>query len=368
MSSDDIVRLIRPELVGFVGYAASKSPETLAGKVEVPIEEIVKLDANENPYGCSPKVNAALAAYPDLNIYPDAGQTELRKLLQEYTGVSSENIVAGAGSDQLIDLILRLFLEPGDEVINCVPTFAMFRFFMGLSNGRLVEVPRDENYAVRVDAVKAAVTRRTKIILLATPNNPTGTVIPRQDILQILDTGVPVVVDEAYYEFSGETMAPLVNQYQNLIVLRTFSKWAGLAGLRIGYGLFPPKIADCLLRIKEPYGVNAAATVAVRESLKDRDYLMDKVNAIITERERLFAELKKLEWIKPFPSQANFIFCTVLKGKAGELQQQLQRKGILVRYFDQPHLQNSIRISVGKPEDTDALIKVLRELGEKTNG
>jgi histidinol-phosphate aminotransferase len=368
MSPDDIVRLIRPELAGFVGYAASKSPETLVGKVEVPIDEIIKLDANENPYGCSPKVNAALATYTDLHIYPDAGQTELRKWLQEYTGVSFENIVAGAGSDQLIDLIFRLFLEAGDEVINCVPTFAMFRFFMGLSNGKLVEVPRDETYAVKVAAVKAAITKRTKIILLATPNNPTGTITPRQDILQILDTGLPVVVDEAYYEFSGETVAPLINRYPNLIVLRTFSKWAGLAGLRIGYGLFPPQIADCLLKIKEPYGVNVAAIIAARESLKDRDYLMDKVNTIITERERLFAELKKLEWIKPFPSRANFIFCTVRRGKASELQQQLQQKGILVRYFDQPYLQNSIRISVGKPADTDTLVKALQELGEEING
>jgi len=360
MASEGIDKLIRPELVGFVAYAASKSPETLKGKIEVPVEEIIKLDANENPYGCSPKVNAALATYPDLNIYPDTGQTELRKLLQEYTGVGSEHIVAGAGSDQIIDLILRLFLEPGDEVINCVPTFAMFRFFMGLSSGTLIEVPRDENYAVRVNAVKAAITKRTKIILLANPNNPTGTVIPRQDILKIVDTGIPVVVDEAYYEFSGETVAPLVNQYQNLIVLRTFSKWAGLAGLRIGYGLFPSKIADYLLRIKEPYNVNIAALVAVR--------LMDRVNAIKSERERLFIELKKLGWLKPFPSQANFIFCTVLKGDAGELQQGLQQKGILVRYFNLPRLQNSIRISVGKPEDTDALIKVLRELGEEMNG
>jgi histidinol-phosphate aminotransferase len=313
-------------------------------------------------------VNEALADYSDLHIYPDAGQTELRKWLQEYTGVSFESIVAGAGSDQLIDLIFRLFLEAGDEVINCVPTFAMFRFFMGLSNGKLVEVPRNENYEVEVDAVKAAITRRTKIILLATPNNPTGTVVPRKDILRILDTGLPVVVDEAYYEFSGETVAPLVNQYPNLIVLRTFSKWAGLAGLRLGYGLFPLQIADCLLKIKEPYAVNAAAIVAARESLKDRDYLMRNVKAIITERERLFAELEKLEWIKPFPSQANFIFCTVLKGKASELQQQLQRKGVLVRYFDQPHLQNSVRISVGKPEDTDILVKVLQELEGSING
>jgi len=358
-----IEKLIRADLVDFGGYAASKAPETLAGKVEVPVEDIIKLDANENPYGCSPRVNQALATYRDINIYPDSGQEELRKQLQQYTGVGMEHIVASGGSDQLIDLILRLFVVPGEEVINCVPTFAMFRFFIDLCGGTPVAVPRDENFAVRVDAVKAAITKKTKVILLATPNNPTGTIIPRQVILEILDTGLPVLVDEAYYEFTGETVAPLVGQYKNLMVLRTFSKWAGLAGLRVGYGLFPPKIAEYLLRIKEPYCVNQAALVAVQESLKDVDYLMGTVKATVAERERLFAELKKLEWLRPYPSWANFILCSVLKGKASELQQELQNRGILVRYFDQPLLKDSVRISVGKPEHTDALIKALQEIG-----
>ena len=159
-------------------------------------------------------------------------------------------------------------------------------------------------------------------------------------------------------------MAPLVSQYKNLMVLRTFSKWAGLAGLRIGYGIFPPEIANYLLKIKPPYNVNAAALVAVQESLKDIDYLMSRVKAIVAERERLFTELKKLKFLKPFPSRANFIFCSVLNGKASQLQQKLRNKGILVRYFDKPLLRNSVRISVGKPEDTYALIKALREIGE----
>ncbi len=361
-SSEGIERLIRSDLVTFGGYAASKSPETLEGKVEVPVESIIKLDANENPYGCSPRVNQALATYPYLNIYPDSGQTKLRELLQGYAGVGAEYIVASSGSDQLIDLILRLFIEPGDEVINCVPTFAMFHFFTELCGGTLAEVPRDENFAVNVNAVKAAIDKKTKIILLANPNNPTGTIIPRQDILELVDTGLPVLVDEAYYEFGGETVVPMVSQYKNLMVLRTFSKWAGLAGLRVGYGIFPPEVANYLSRIKPPYNVNAAALVAVQESLKDIDYLLDKVKAIVAERDRLFGELKKLKWLKPFPSQANFILCSVLNGKASELQQKLQDKGILVRYFDTPLLRNYIRISVGKPEHTDALIKALKEL------
>ncbi len=365
-SSEGIERLIRHNLVDFGGYAASKSPKTLMGKTGVSLESIIKLDANENPYGCSPRVNQALAAYTDINIYPDSGQLELRKQLANYTGVGAEHIVASAGSDQLIDLILRLFLEPGDEVIHLVPTFAMFRFFTELNGGTVVEVPRDENFAVKVSAVQKAITKKTKLILLATPNNPTGTIMSKEDILKLLDSGLPLLVDEAYYEFGGETMAPLVGRYKNLMVLRTFSKWAGLAGLRIGYGLFPAKIADCLLRIKEPYCVNVAALVAVRESLKDIDYLMGRVKAIIAERERLFSELKKIKWLKPFPSQANFILCSVLAG-ARRLQQELQNRGILVRYFDEPQLRDCIRISVGKPEENDILFETLNELGEELN-
>ncbi len=358
-----IERFIRSDLVNFGGYSASTSPETLEGKVEVTVESVIKLDANENPYGCSPRVSQALANYPYLNIYPDDGQTRLRELLEGYLGIDANYIVAGGGSNQLIDLVLRLFISKGDEVISCIPTFGLYRFSTELCGGKLVEVRRDENFAVNVSAVKAAITKKTKVIILANPNNPTGTIMPQQDILELVDTGLPVLVDEAYYEFSGETVAPLVSQYKNLMVLRTFSKWAGLAGLRVGYGLFPPKIADYLLKIKLPYNVNVVALVAVQESLKDRDYLMDRVKAIIAERDRLFNDLKKLEFLKPFPSQANFILCLVLDGKASELQQKLQNKGILVRYFDKPLLRDSIRISVGKPEHTDALIKALREIG-----
>ena len=364
-SAKGIERLIRPDLVGFTGYAASKSPDTLEGRVIAPPEGIIKLDANENPYGCSPRVTQALSRFTDIGVYPDASQTELKKMLQQYSGVAAGHIVAGAGSDQLIDLIMRLFVAPGDEVINCVPTFAMFRFFTELVGGTPVEVPRDESFAVRVKAVKAAITKRTKLILLATPNNPTGTLMPREDILEVLDTGLPVVVDEAYYEFTGQTVASLVGQYLNLMVLRTFSKWAGLAGLRIGYGLFPTRIADNLMSIKEPYCVNAAAMVAVRETLKDIDYLMGNVKRIIAERERLFQKLQEITWLKPYPSRANFILCSVLSGRAKELQRKLEARGILVRYFDQPLLENCIRISVGKPEDNDILLGALGELGGK---
>ena len=356
-------RLIRPELLRFGGYSAATSPETLEGKVGVPVEDIIKLDANENPYGCSPRVSKALGSYRGFNVYPDDGQERIRKLLAGYTGVDACHIVAGSGSNRLIDLLLRLLIGPGDEVINCVPTFGIYSFSTELCGGTVVEVPRDTDFTVDVGAVKAAISKKTKVIFLASPNNPSGTAIAREDILELVGMGVPVLVDEAYYEFCGDTVAPLVGQYENLVVLRTFSKWAGLAGLRIGYGLFPARVAGYLIRIKIPYNVNVAALIAVEESLKDIDYLMDGVKAIVAERDRLFSELKEVAWLQPVPSVANFILCRVLRGEAVELHQKLRDRGILVRYFEQPLLKDYIRFSVGTPAHSDALVKTLREIG-----
>jgi histidinol-phosphate aminotransferase len=359
---EGIEKLIRPFLKGFTGYSAATSPETLEGKVDVPVADIIKMDANENPYGCSPRVLRALANSHNLNIYPDDGQQGLRRLLAGYAGTDANRIVAGHGSNTLIDLVVRLFVGEGDEVIVNVPTFDLYRFSTEICGGRVVSVKRDDNFKVIVKDVKAAITPRTKLIFIATPNNPTGNAVPRQDLIEIIETGVPVVIDEAYYEFSGETVIPLTGKYKNLMVLRSFSKWAGLAGLRVGYGVFPPKIADYLMAIKIPYFVSMAGEIAVRESLADIDYLQGLVKAMINERARLFTGLDKIAWLKTYPSQANFIYCAVLKGKAAEIHQKLQKKGVLVRYFDKPLLKNSIRVSVGKSEHTDALIAALKTL------
>jgi histidinol-phosphate aminotransferase len=358
-----IEKLIRKELLSFGGYSAATSPETLEGKIDVATKDIIKLDANENPYGCSLRVQKALARYKQFNIYPDDGQEKLRKLLAVYTGVDAKYIVAGNGSNQLIDLLIRLLVTKGDEVINCTPTFGIYSFSTKLCNGTLVDIPRDDKFDINIAGVKSAITQKTKIIFVTNPNNPTGNLTPKKDIIELLDTGVPVVVDEAYYEFSHQTAIPLIRRYENLIVLRTFSKWAGLAGLRVGYGVFPPPIADFILRIKIPYNVNVAALVAVAESLKDVDYLMASVQKLINERKRLFTQLQKIDWLRVYPSQSNFILCQVLNMDAKELHKQLQAKGILVRYFDQPRIKDCIRFSVGKPEHTDALIKTLRKIG-----
>jgi len=266
------------------------------------------------------------------------------------------------GSDELIDLILRLFLKPGDEVINCPPTFGMYPLSTDVCGGRVVDVPRTEDFTLDVDGIKRALTGRTRVIFVASPNNPTGGIVTEKEVRELVDTGKIVVVDEAYFEFSNVTMANLVPAYPNLIVLRTFSKWAGLAGLRIGYGFFPVDIANYLMKIKQPYNTNAAAQAGVLASLADIEYLRANVARILMERERLFRKLKELDWLKPYPSSGNFILCSLPKGKAKEIWQQLRKKGIFVRYFDTPLLKDCLRISVGRPEDTDALVKALKEV------
>jgi histidinol-phosphate aminotransferase len=362
----DIEKFVRIDMSRFGTYSACKSPDVIARKLGIPETEIIKLDANENPYGCSPRVRQALASYPYLNIYPDSAQTELREQLSEYVGLGPEYILAGSGSDELIDLVLRMLVAPNDEVITTVPTFDMYRFCTQVCCGKVVEVVRLKDFEVNVSAVKAAVTRRTRLIFITNPNNPTGTLVPRQDLQELAAIGLPLVIDEAYYEFAGQTVVDLVPKLPNLMVLRTFSKWAGLAGLRIGYGIFPAKIADILMKIKPPYNVSMAASVAARESLKDKDYLLETVARMKEERRRLLEKLQRLDFLRPLPSQANFILCEVLRGQATFLQDELEKRGILVRYYNTPLLRNYIRISVGKPEHTDKVIQALKELGELT--
>ena len=362
ISPENVEQLIRPKLKAMKAYTPIEPTDVLSRRTEVPAEKVIKLDGNENPYGCSVRVKQALADYRYYHLYPDPEQRELRKALAEYTGLSSKCIIAGSGSDELIDLVLRLFVEPGDKVINCPPTFGMYPFSTDVCGGKTVNIPREPDFSIDVATIRKAVDRRTKAIFIASPNNPSGSLTPESQVLQLLDSAAIVIIDEAYSEFSGVSLARLVPRHSNLVVLRTFSKWAGLAGLRVGYGIFPPNLVKYLMRIKQPYNVNSAAQVAVLESLKDIGYLRGTIKAIVDERERLFTELGKLDWLRVHPSQANFVLCSVLNGKAKTIHQELQSKGIFVRYFDTLQLKDCLRISVGKPEHTDVLIAALREM------
>ena len=364
MSGFDLQRIIRPDLLDMPGYVPITPTDVLAEQYGIAPDDVIKLDGNENPYGPSPRALAAIAAERNYHIYPDPDQRKVRDALARHLDVDAERIVCGLGSDDLIDLILRATLTPGDAVINCPPTFGMYPFSTQVTGGRVIDVPRLESFALDVDTiVKHAAA--AKLLFLASPNNPTGSCASRDEIERLLTTGLLVVVDEAYIEFAGEerSMLPLLRDHTNLVVLRTFSKWAGLAGLRAGYGVMAPELASLLMTIKQPYNLNVAAGVAMIASLEDKALLLERVCAITGTRNRLASMLAGIDWIEPYASEANFILCRLDGVDALEAKQRLAKRGIFVRYFDTPTLRNCLRISVGLDEDNEPLLRALREIG-----
>ena len=380
-ATSSILRLIRPEIRELLGYEPIEPSDVLAERLGVPADQVAKLDGNENPYGPSPRVLEVLGSLDTYNRYPDPQQRHLREALAEYAGVGPEHIVAGHGSDELIDLLLRAIIAPDEAVIDCPPTFGMYGFSTRVQGGRIVDAPRSDSFALDIDAVRAAARdapapadgRAAKVVFVASPNNPTGNPLTPGELDALLATGVLVVVDEAYVEFAGGSYAPRgpadrgfaakVPQAENLVVLRTFSKWAGLAGLRAGYGIMPPTLADVLMHMKPPYTPNIAAEAAMLASLEDREGLLVGVRAIVEERDRMSRMLGQLEFLEVYPSQANFVLCRLDGLDAHETRGRLAERGLFVRYFDTPLLRQCIRISVGLPEHTDRLVEALREIG-----
>jgi histidinol-phosphate aminotransferase len=359
--SSGILRLVRPAILEMLGYEPIEPADVLAERLGIPAGQVAKLDGNENPYGPSPRVLEALGSYGSYHRYPDPRQRRLREALAAYTGVGAEHIIVGHGSDEIIDLLLRAVLAPGDAIIDCPPTFGMYGFSARVAGGRTTEVPRRADFSLDIDAVRQA-SRNAKALLVASPNNPSGNSLRSDELDALLATGLLVVVDEAYVEFAGASFAPRVPQHENLVVLRTFSKWAGLAGLRAGYGIMPATLTDVLMHIKQPYTPNVAAEVAMQASLEDRERLMAGVRAMVEERERMAAQLKQLEFIEVYPSEANFLLCR-LDGISGrDARDRLAERGIFIRYFDTPRLRDCVRISVGLPDHTDRLVDALREL------
>jgi len=256
-------------------------------------------------------------------------------------------------------------LQPGDTIIDCPPTFGMYAFDAAIAGAKVITVGRRPDWSVDVGAVEEAVRRyRPKLLFVTSPNNPDGGWLPDADLERMLDLPLVVVLDEAYVEFAGLERSRIgwVADCDNLIVLRSFSKWAGLAGLRVGYGAFPAALMPHLWKIKQPYTVSVAASTAAIASLEDRAYLEQTVACIVEERERLRRELGTIPYLRPYPSQGNFVLCQVEGRSAGQLKAALEREGVLVRHFGKPGLDDCIRISVGKPEQTDALVSVLRRL------
>jgi histidinol-phosphate aminotransferase len=349
-------------------YVPIEPIDVLASRLGLPVEKIIKLDANENPYGPSPLVRKALRELNFINIYPDPESRSLRAALSEVYNVPFESLMAGSGADELIDLLLRVLLEPGDTVLNCPPTFGMYNFDTILNYGTCINIPRKSDFSLDLNEILLSVEKyQPKIIFICSPNNPDGSLISQEDIKFLLSLPALIVLDEAYVEFTQQnndlgkhrTLISQVKNRENLIVLRTFSKWAGLAGLRVGYGAFPDWLVSSMWKAKQPYNVNIAANAAALISLKDRENLARNITKIQTERFNLIDRLRKFPQLTSFPTQSNFALCKISGDSAIRIKDKLASSGIFIRHYDSLMLRDCIRISVGRPEDTDALIKQL---------
>lgn len=355
----DPLTLLRPDFDQLEEYVPVQPLDVLAREIGLPVERLVKLDANENLYGPIPKVVEAITR-ADLHIYPDPGQAALREVIAGYAGVRPEQVVGGSGADDLIDIVLRLAM-PG-AVVNVTPTFGMYSFLAKIVGARVVDVPRLAGFAPDIPGIRRAVEAGARVVFLTSPNNPTGNSLSESEAAAVCELPALVVVDEAYAEFSGHTLIPLLGRYRNLVILRTFSKWAGLAGLRVGYSLSDPELALRMMAIKQPYNVNVAADVAARTAIAHRAVIWETVTAIVAERDRMVRLIRELGWLEPAPSEANFVLFRVPGRRAKDVRDALRKQGVLVRYYDRPDLANYIRISAGRPEDTDRLLAALRSL------
>ena len=357
---------VRPELESMSAYLPGESLAAFSARTAIPVQRIIKLNSNESPYGPVPSVIEALGDCKNYNHYPDSDAITLRAALSNYTGLEGSHIVLSHGSNELINLLWHIFLSVGDTILCCPPTFSLYTTVTSFCGASVIEVPRTSDFEIDVKGILAALTPTTKLIVICSPNNPTGNPITKAEVLTLLESGRIVVLDEAYVEFSQHPkgFAHLVPHHRNLVVLRSFSKWAGLAGLRIGYGLFPEWIAKYMLQAQCPFEVNLAGHIAAIETLAHLDQVFANVQRITKERERLFDMLKSQSFLTPFPSQGNYILARLdeLEITIEHLRNTVEEYGILLRYFKQPSMHNFLRVTVGLPEHTDLLAHVLAKV------
>ena len=358
-------QLVRTAVLEMRAYTPILPYEVLSAQLGCAPEDILKLDANENLYGAVPAVRAALSALPYPHIYPDPESRALRSLLAQHTGVPAAQLVAGAGADELIDLTMRMLLDAGDVLLDCPPTFGMYANCAHIQGAQVLAVPRRADFSLDMPALRAAVAQhKPKLLCLGSPNNPDGSQLADAELLQLLQLPLVLLLDEAYIDFAGAGASRITwpLRHANLVVLRTFSKSAGLAGLRAGYGAFPAALVEHVWKIKPPYNLSVAADAAARAALAAMPAVQAHVDAIVAERARLAAGLAQVPYLQPIPSAANFVLCRVTGRPAQQLQAQLAQQRILVRYFDKPALRDCVRITVGQPAHTDRLLQALHGL------
>ncbi len=359
--------MIRGRALDFESYSPGLSIKEIEGRYG--LSSVVKLASNENPLGVSPRVLEVLSGHlTECHRYPQAGSPRLRQALGAYHGIPADRVVAGNGSDEIIDLLIRAAAEPGrDHILAFRPCFGIYRLQSRLCGVEFRQIDLRGDFTFPMQALLDAVNETTAIVFLTTPDNPSGFAPPVEAVLALLrrlPEDCLLVVDEAYMDFAVPqarySVMSRAGQMPNLVVLRTFSKLYGLAGLRLGYGVMPAKLADCLLRIKLPFSVNILAEAAGIAALGDDSFREDTIRTVVQGRQMLAQNLGEMGFLV-YPSRANFILVKPPVA-ALDLFERLLKKGIIVRPLSSYGLKDHLRISIGNFEENERLLTAIREI------
>ena len=351
---------VRPNVRAMHGYAPGEQPRLG--------ERIIKLNTNENPFPPSPRVMAAIRDVPAdaLRRYPDPLATRFRDAAATVLNVRPTQILAGNGSDDILTIATRTFIPPGGRLAVCDPTYSLYPILAALETATTVGVPWLDGWTLPSAALLDA---DADAIYLPNPNAPSGTLVPPAAVAELAEWfGKLVLVDEAYVDFADETCLPLVAGHENIVISRSLSKGYGLAGLRFGYAVAQESVIAEMLKVKDSYNCDALSIAAAAAAIADQDHARASWNHVRRERGRLSEALAGLGF-DVLPSQANFVLATAPDDAARHLYPALKRRGILVRWFDHDGLRDKLRITVGTCDETDALLRALRDLrGESTVG
>jgi histidinol-phosphate aminotransferase len=339
----------RPNIAALAGYTPGEQPRN---------DGIIKLNTNENPYPPSPRVYAALrrAINPTLRLYPEPLSDTLRATAARLYGVAPSNILAGNGSDEILSLLLRCFVGPGDRVAFPVPTYSLYDTLVEIQDG----APMHVNFPTDFSLPQSLASQNAALTFLCNPNAPSGTLVSLAEVEKLASavSGI-LVVDEAYVDFAeseGASSMPLIRRLPNLVVLRTFSKSYSLAGLRIGLAFAAEEIIAGAMKVKDSYNLNRLSLVAANAALQDPAWMTRNARRIQRSRKRLSGALKRMGY-QVYPSHANFVLARKKGQNLKSLYEELKRRKILVRYFDTAGLQDCLRITVGTPREVEALLQ-----------
>lgn len=355
---------IRDVFGKFEAYGWETPTYEIAEETGLQPEEVVRLDTNTSPY----RPRAALAEVSrrlkaaEVNQYPDTSYHELAKGISAYTGKNLERFVITNGADEGLDIISKVVIDPGSEAIVATPTYPMYRITSQIMGATVRAVPRKRDFTLDVEKIVAAVNRKTRVIFLCNPNNPTGNFSPEKEVEEIAKrTDVMVAVDEAYFEYCGRSAINITDRLENVVVCRTFSKAFSLAGARLGYLVAREDTVEKLNTVRPPNSLTVLSLLLGEAALSKLGEMRKSVKKTASERERLFELLEGVEGLEPFPSVANFILFRIKSADPEKVHQRLMRRGLVLRNMSKvPGVEGCLRTTVGTPEVNDRLVSELR--------